>query len=213
MLQPDYFRKADETSDDLFYAQPRLVVHIDEAAIAAATALYRDYIPAHSEVLDLMSSWQSHLPPDVYYERVAGLGMNEVELRENTRLTDYAVQNLNQNPRLPYRDAQFDGCICTVSVQYLTNPVVVFAEVARVLRPGAPFVVTFSNRMFPTKAVAIWQSLDDRGHQKLVELYFQQAEDFTDIEVLDRSPQPRRMGDPLFAVVGRRRLQESGDED
>lgn len=211
MLQPDYFKKADETNDDLFYVQPRLVVHIDEGAVAATTDLYRAYLPAYSEVLDLMSSWRSHLPPDVHYERVAGLGMNEVELRENPRLTDFTVQNLNQNPRLPYRDATFDGCVCTVSVQYLTNPVVVFAEVARVLRPGSPFVVTFSNRMFPTKAVAIWQSLDDRGHQKLVELYFQQAEEFTDIEVLDRSPRGRWAGDPLFAVVGRRRIAESAD--
>ncbi len=213
MLQPDYFRKADETNDDLFYAQPRLVVHIDDVAIAATTDLYRAYVPAYSEVLDLMSSWRSHLPPDVYYERVAGLGMNEVELRENPRLTDFVVQNLNQNPRLPYRDAQFDACVCTVSVQYLTSPVVVFAEVARVLRPGAPFIVTFSNRMFPTKAVAIWQSLDDWGHQKLVELYFQQAEEFTDIEVLDRSPKSSRGTDPLFAVVGRRRIDESGEYD
>lgn len=208
MLQPDYFRKVDETNDDLFYQQPRLVVHIDDAAIEATTNLYRELIPAHSEVLDLMSSWRSHLPPDVYYERVAGLGMNETELRENPRLTEFTVHNLNQNPRLPYREATFDGCICTVSVQYLTNPVVVFGEVGRVLRPGAPFVVTFSNRMFPTKAVAIWQSLDDRGHQKLVELYFQQAEVFTDIEVLDRSPRPVWVHDPLFAVVGRRRIDE-----
>lgn len=202
MLPSNAFTRYDETSDDQFYGQPRLVVHIDEAAVAATTRLFGDYLPANGDVLDLMSSWRSHLPTDVSYNRVAGLGMNEIELRENPQLTDYVVQNLNKNPKLPYDNASFDGGVVTVSVQYLTNPVAVYAEVGRVLKPGAPFVTVFSNRMFPTKAVAVWQSLDDRGHQQLVRHYYEQTGVFDRIEVLDRSP--RGWSDPLYAVVGRR---------
>ncbi|MBO0931166.1 class I SAM-dependent methyltransferase [Fibrella aquatilis] len=196
-----YFRRYDETDDGEFYQSPRLVVHIDEPAIAATTALFREKLPKDGAILDLMSSWRSHLPTDVTYERVAGLGMNAVELKKNPQLTDYTVQNLNQNPILPYADGEFGGCVVTVSVQYLTNPVAVFREVARVLKPGAPFITVFSNRMFPTKAVAVWQALDDAGHAQLVETYYQETGLFTDIHTEDRSPN-RRQSDPLFATIG-----------
>ncbi|MBC3785602.1 methyltransferase domain-containing protein [Spirosoma utsteinense] len=196
------FQRYDETDDANFYVQPRLVAHIDDAAIAATTDLFREYLPARGAILDLMSSWVSHLPGDVAYSRVAGLGMNETELRKNPQLTDYVLQDLNRQARLPYSDASFDGGMVTVSVQYLTDPFTVYREVARVLRPGAPFMTVFSNRMFPTKAVAIWQSLDDKGHQRLVRSYYEQTGLFDQIEVLDRSP--AGWSDPLFAVVGYR---------
>ena len=195
------FQRPDETDDAQFYVQPRLVNHIDDKAICATTDLFREYLPANGDILDLMSSWVSHLPKDVRYNRVTGLGMNETELRANPQLTQYVVQSLNQNPQLPYPDNSFDGGMVTVSVQYLTNPVIVYREVARVLRPGAPFITVFSNRMFPTKVVAIWQSLDDRGHQQLVRRYYEETGLFDQIEVLDRSP--RGWSDPLYAVVGR----------
>ena len=201
-----YFRRMDESDDERFYDSPRLVVHIDDVAIAATTQLYREYLPPNGDVLDLMSSWRSHLPTDVPYRRVVGLGMNEVEMRDNPQLTDYVVQNLNKTSRLPFDDASFDGCILTVSVQYLTQPVDVFTEVGRVLRPGAPFLTVFSNRMFPTKAVAIWQSLDDKGHRQLVESYYQLAGRFEGIQSLDRSPKGS-YSDPLHAVVGHRTRQ------
>jgi SAM-dependent methyltransferase len=195
------FRRPDESPDGAFYAAPRFVTHIDAGAIAAVTALYREYLPAGGAVLDLMSSWVSHLPHDVPYGRVAGLGMNAEELAANPRLTDWRVQDLNADPRLAYRDAEFDGAGCCVSVQYLTRPEAVFREVARVLRPEAPFVVTFSNRCFPTKAVAAWQALDDAGHARLVAAYLAAAGGFGPPEV--RAHQPRR-GDPLWGVVARR---------
>lgn len=196
------FQRYDETDDADFYVQPRLVNHIDDKAIRATTELFREYLPANGDILDLMSSWVSHLPTNVRYNRVAGLGMNETELQANPQLTEYVVQSLNDNPQLPYPDSSFDGGMVTVSVQYLTNPVAVYREVARVLRPGAPFITVFSNRMFPTKAVAIWQSLDDRGHQQLVRRYYEETGLFNQIEVLDRSPS--RWSDPLYAVIGRR---------
>ena len=195
------FRRADESPDRAFYAAPRFVTHIDDQAITAVTTLYREYLPAGGAVLDCMSSWVSHLPDDVTYGRVAGLGMNAEELAANARLTDWYVQDLNADPHLPYGNAEFDGAGCCVSVQYLTRPEAVFREVARVLRPGAAFVVTFSDRCFPTKAVAAWQALDDAGHARLVAAYFAEAGGFGPAEVHAHRP---RHGDPLWGVIARR---------
>lgn len=196
------FGRMDETPDEEFYRTPRLVTHIDDHAIAAVTQLYRELLPAGGAVLDLMSSWISHLPPEVEYGRVVGLGMNEEELRRNERLDSFVVQNLNENPRLPYGDAQFDGCGICVSIDYLTRPVEVLREVGRVLKVGAPLVVSFSNRCFPSKAIALWHRLDDKGHMRLVEQYLRDAGNWRDIQSFDRSPR-RMFSDPLYAVVGR----------
>ena len=205
-LPAAWFRRADETADETFYAQPRFVTHIDDAAIAAVTRLYRESFPDDGAVLDLMSSWISHLPPEVHYRRVAGLGLNRAELAANPRLTEFVVQNLNRDARLPFADGEFDGAGLCVSIDYLTDPVAVLRETARVLGPGAPLVVTFSNRCFPNKAVAVWHALDDAGRCDLVAAFFRTAGSdlWAPAEVLDRSPAPGR-GDPLFAVIARRR--------
>ena len=197
------FRRQDETPDAEFYHHPRFVTHIDDPAIAAVTQLYREYFLPDSAVLDLMSSWVSHLPAEVAYRRVVGLGMNAAELRGNPRLAAHVVQDLNQNPVLPFADEEFDGATICVSIDYLTQPVAVLRELARVLRPGAPLVITFSNRCFPSKAVAAWHHLDDRGHLALVHRYLEAAGGWTATELLDRSPRPPGRSDPLFAVVAR----------
>jgi SAM-dependent methyltransferase len=210
------FRRIDESPDTSFYGVPRLVEHIDAGAIAAVTQLYREYLPPGGAILDLMSSWVSHLPPEVAYGRVAGLGLNRQELAANPRLTERVVQDLNARPSLPFEDGEFDGATICVSIQYLTDPEAVLREVGRVLRPARPLVITYSNRCFPTKAVAIWRSLDDAGHADLVEHYLRAAGNWSAIERLDRSPsgddEPethggagQRGGDPLYAVVARRR--------
>ena len=201
-LPPGAFRRSDETPDEAFYATPRLVTHIDERAIAAVTQLYRELFPPDGSILDLMSSWVSHLPPEVEYRRVVGLGMNDEELRRNPRLDQYVVQNLNKDPRLPFGDAEFDGVGICVSIDYLTRPVEVLREVGRVLKPGAPVVITFSNRCFPTKAVDVWHRLNDEGRMRLVEVYLRETGRFGDVRSEDRSPR-RMFSDPLFAVVGR----------
>jgi SAM-dependent methyltransferase len=203
-LQPlpgEAFGRYDETPDEEFYLLPRFVTHIDDRAIAAVTQLYRDLFPPGGEILDLMSSWISHLPPEIKYRRVVGLGMNEVELRRNERLDSYVVQNLNTNPQLPLGDAEFDGAGICVSIDYLTRPVEVLREVGRVLKVGAPLIISFSNRCFPTKAIAVWHQLDDRGRVRLVERYLQEAGNFENIRGLDRSPR-RLFSDPLYAVIG-----------
>ena len=195
------FRRTDEAPDEEFYRTPRLVTHIDDQAIAAVTQLYREFFPSGGDILDLMSSWISHLPTEIEYCRVIGLGMNEAELQRNERLDSYVVQNLNAEPRLPFGDAEFDGVAICVSIDYLTRPVEVLREVGRILRVGSPTIVTFSNRCFPSKAVAIWHQLDDRGHMRLVERYLEEAGNFANIRSLDRSPR-RMFSDPLYAVVG-----------
>jgi SAM-dependent methyltransferase len=200
-LPREAFRRYDETPDEDFYSTPRLVTHIDDRAIAAVTQLYRELFPPGGAILDLMSSWVSHLPPEVEYARVVGLGMNEAELRRNPRLDEYVVQNLNTNPQLPFGDGEFDGVGICVSIDYLTRPVEVLREVGRTLKIGAPIVITFSNRCFPTKAVAIWHQLDDEGHMRLVERYLEEAGNFLNIRSLDRSPR-RLFSNPLYAVVG-----------
>ncbi len=201
-LPRDLFRRYDSSPDEQFYTEPRLVTHIDEGAIAAVTQIYREFFPAGGAILDLMSSWVSHLPPEAAYGRVVGLGMNARELDANPRLDERVVRNLNRRPDLPFGDGEFDAAGCCVSVQYLTDPVTVFREVGRVLKPGAPFVVAFSNRCFPTKAVAVWQSLDDEGHKGLVRQYFQEAGNWGRVETRDHRG-GRWRGDPLYAVVGR----------
>ena len=199
-LPPEAFKRQDETPDAEFYRHPRFVAHIDEPAIAAVTQLYREYFRPDAELLDLMSSWVSHLPPEVPYRRVVGLGMNAAELRANPRLESYVVQDLNQQPTLPFADGAFDGAAICVSIDYLTQPIAVLRELARVLRPGAPLVITFSNRCFPSKAIAAWHALDDRGHLALVQRFLEAAGGWHRIALLDRSPAPRR-SDPLYAVV------------
>ena len=198
-LPPRAFDKADPSSDTLFYQQPRLVTHIDDGAIAAVTQAYRSTLPRGGVILDLMSSWVSHLPPEVQYEHVTGHGMNAAELAANPRLDEWFVQNLNEDQALPLPSAHFGGACLCVSVQYLQEPVAVFAEVARVLQPGAPLVVSFSNRCFPTKAVAIWQALSGPDQQRLVGLYMDRA-GFADVEADASLP---RRGDPLWTVIGR----------
>lgn len=201
-LPPGAFARVDNTSDDDFYLAPRLVTHIDDAAITYVTDLYREFVPAKGAVLDLMSSWVSHLPPEIDYRRVAGLGMNEAELEANSRLTERVVQNLNERPQLPFGDAEFDAVLVCASIQYLIAPVKVLREVARVLRPRAPVVITFSNRCFPTKAVAVWRALDDADHIRLIEHYLRQTEAFDDIE--HRVKTAKVNEDPLYGVIGRR---------
>ena len=200
-LPPGDFRRYDETPDEQFYSLPRLVTHIDDRAIAAVTQLYREHFPPDGAILDLMSSWVSHLPSEVMYGRVVGLGMNEVELKENPRLDEYVVQDLNVNPTLPFRDGEFDGVGCCVSIDYLTRPIEVLSEVGRVLKVGSPMIISFSNRCFPDKAIAIWHQLDDQGHMRLVEEYLREAGNFENVRGLDRSPR-RMFSDPLYAVIG-----------
>ena len=195
-----YFRRQDETEDGRFYYSPRKVVHIDDGAIAALGMVYADLLPRAGTLLDLMSAWRTHLPPELAELpelEVVGLGMNDEELADNPQLTRWLVHDLNVRPQLPFEDGAFDGAMCAVSVQYMRRPLEIFAEVARVLKPGGLFVVSFSNRCFPTKAVAIWHEASDEEHVQLVGSYFNRSGGWG--EVQGRLWQPDA-GDPLFVV-------------
>lgn len=195
------FQRIDESPDEDFYREPRFVTHIDEPAIAEVTQIYREYFPPGGTILDLMGSWVSHLPEEVNYGRVVGLGMNREELVANPRLHACVIHNLNRNPRLPFNEAEFDAAGICVSIDYLIQPIEVLRDLGRVLKPQAPLVITFSNRCFPAKAIKLWLVLDDGGHQQLVKHYLIEAGNWADIELLNRSPAPG--SDPLYAVIGR----------
>jgi len=197
---PGFFDRADESGDDGFYAQPRFVTHIDDATISALTKLYGELLPPGARVLDLMSSWVSHLP-DEPYTRVSGLGMNAAELGANPRLDDWEVHDLNRDPELPYDDESFDAVLNAVSIQYLVRPVEVFASVRRVLRPGGLAIVATSHRLFPTKAIRGWQLLPSDERMRLLASYFARAGGFEPAAFVDRSPPD---ADPLCIVYARR---------
>jgi SAM-dependent methyltransferase len=193
---PDgFFVRADETPDDRFYDPVRLVTHIDDRAIAAVGALYCE-LGIEGEVLDLMASWVSHFasPP----RRLTVLGMNAEELAHNPMAEVRVVHDLNSDPKLPFADASFDAAVCCVSVDYLVRPVEVFRDVGRVLRAGGVFVCSFSNRLFPTKAIRGWLATDDTGHCAIVERYFELSGRFS--TATPRQCAPPGPGDPLFAV-------------
>ncbi len=201
-----FFSRADERPDPEFYGPPRLVTHIDDAAIAAVGDLYAELgidgsAPAPTRVLDLMSSWVSHFrtaPAELVV-----LGMNGAELAANEAATERVVHDLNADPRLPLPDGDVDAAVCCVSIDYLTRPIEVLAEVARVLRPGGTLAITYSNRCFPTKAVRGWLLTSDEQHGALVSELVRRAGGFSEPEVSLRT-RPRR-GDPLYAVVAHRR--------
>jgi SAM-dependent methyltransferase len=195
-----FFERADGSADQRFYSWPRLVTHIDDEAIAAVGALYEE-LEIDGEVLDLMSSWVSHFraPP----KRLTVLGMSAEELQANSVAAVRVVHDLNSDPGLPFPDSSFDGAVCCVSVDYLTRPLEVFAEVARVLRPGGPFVCTFSNRCFPTKAIRGWLYASDEERCEIVSRYFGLTPEFGEPHCDRRTPAFHR-GDPLLAVWAHR---------
>jgi SAM-dependent methyltransferase len=202
-VSPDeFFDRTDPAPDDVFYSWPRLVTHIDAAAIAAVGQLY-EQLAIDGEVLDLMSSWVSHFHRAP--SRLTVLGMNSEELSANPQAAVTVVHDLNAAPQLPFHDNAFEAVVCCVSVDYLTRPVEVFGDVARVLRPGGPFVCTFSNRCFPSKAIRGWLYSSDDEHCAIVAGYFESS-DRWDPPVIERRTPPGHLGDPLYAVWARRRI-------
>lgn len=170
---PSYFTRQDSSNDHNFYAFPRKVVHIDNGAIQALSQFYAENLVSNGAYLDLMSSWRSHIPQSLNPTRVIGLGMNQEEMADNLQLDKFIVHNLNDKPELPYENAVFDAVICAVSVQYLTQPIQVFSEILRVLKPEGNCIVSFSNRCFPSKAVSVWLNTRDNQHIALVTRYFE----------------------------------------
>ena len=200
-----FFERQDESDDAQFYSMPRFVVHIDAATIVALTEVYREILAPGGALLDLMSSWVSHLPEEMQFARITGLGMNAQELANNPRLTEHLVQDLNKNPELPFAPASFDAIVNAVSIQYLTRPVDVFRSCAKVLKPGGLYAVALSHRCFPTKAIRAWHVLPVRERLEVVKEYFRSAGGYAEPLLLDRSPAD---ADPLWVVVARRKTDD-----
>ena len=206
------YRRLDETSDIAFYEEPRFTQYIDSNASAEIGKLYTRLLPKYSKVLDLMSSWVSHLEDDFETGLLVGLGLNQQELNENPRLDTYEVQDLNTHYILPYENNSFDDAICTLSIEYLVDPIQVMKEVARVVKPSGKFIVTFSECCFPTKAITLWPQLHPFERVQLVLEYFRQTEDFTDLNTYSKRGLLRpkdnkysgqkRFSDPVYAVWG-----------
>jgi len=211
----DMLRREDEQPDAQFYREPRMVHHIDETAREIVRNTYARFLADGMQVLDLMSSWQSHVPTSLHLKRLVGLGLNQDELKKNEQLRDFLVHDLNTETRLPFDANTFDAVVNTVSVEYLADPLAVFNEVARILRPDGYFIVTFSNRWFPTKAIRIWQELHEFERMGLVLEYFLRAGAFKDLQTYSIRGLPRPLNDkyfpellfsdPIYAVWGRKR--------
>jgi SAM-dependent methyltransferase len=212
ILQPNQRLKLDDTNDNLFYGYPRFVTHVDEAFINQLTDVYRERLQPNTRILDMMSSWVSHLPAEMEFAHVEGHGLNAEELARNPRLNHYFVQNINDNPQLPFLDQDFDAVINCVSVQYIQYPEAVFSEIHRILKPGGVAIISFSNRMFFQKAIQAWRDASEETRVELVKNYFASVPGFSKPEVIvHKSTMPNILqwlgapgGDPFYAVVAYR---------
>lgn len=213
LLKPEQRSKLDESNDTLFYDVPRFVTHVDEGFLQQLTDLYRARLQPNTRILDMMSSWVSHLPEEIAFAHVEGHGMNREELARNPRLDHYFVQDLNQTQLLPLPDASFDAVLNCVSVQYLQRPEAVFAEIYRILKPGGLAIISFSNRMFYQKAIQAWRDTSEPARVELVKRYFEAVpQGFSTLEAIARpSSLPSFLqllgmagGDPFYAVIGQK---------
>ncbi len=215
IIRPEQYGRDDNRPDTVFYNKARLINHLDSLALSTVEDLYAKLIPKGAQILDLMASHDSHLRTEIQPSGVVGLGLNEEELWANPVLTDRVIHDLNSEPRLPFTDGQFDVVINTVSVDYIVHPIEIFKEVLRILKPKGLFIVVFSNRMFPTKAVYIWKSLSESQRMDLVKAYFRLAGGFYVEGVLESKGKPRPAddkyysygipSDPIYAIWARKK--------
>ena len=183
----------------MFYGQPRLVYHIDDGAVNALSNYYKSTIKPNTKILDICSSWVSHYPKDLKFEKAVGLGMNEYELSKNQQLTSYVVQDLNEQPVFPFEENTFDYVTCVVSIDYLTRPLEIFSEIGRVLKPGGTCIISQSNRCFPTKAINIWLRTNDPQHIFIIGSYFHYSTMFNPPQSIDISPNVG-FSDPMYII-------------
>jgi SAM-dependent methyltransferase len=207
--------KLDDSDDALFYSVPRFVTHLDDRFLETLTQLYRDRLQPRTRILDLMSSWVSHLPKEMSFAHIEGHGLNAEELARNPRLKNSFVQNLNQDPKLPLPDQSFDAVLNTASVQYLQYPEAVFSEIYRVLKPNGIAIISFSNRMFFHKAIQAWRDGSEADRLALVQTYVASVPGFKVEDAITILPKSAALAwlsggqDPFYAVVARRSLEGS----
>lgn len=212
LLRPNQRIKLDDTDDKLFYGLPRFVTHVDEGFIQQLTDLYRQRLQSNTRIFDMMSSWVSHLPEEMQFSHVEGHGLNTEELARNPRFDNYFTQDINEKPKLPLKDGEFDAVLNCVSVQYLQYPEAIFTEIHRILKPGGVAIISFSNRMFFQKAIQAWRDSSEGSRVELVKSYFQSVEGFTPPEVIVNQSFASNFlqwlgagnSDPFYAVIAHR---------
>jgi SAM-dependent methyltransferase len=215
-------QRRDDRPDPLFYKRDRFVHHIDETASENLSKIYTDLIKPGDAVLDLMAGWESHIPENLDVSTVHGLGLNANELKQNPSLAAHTVQDLNANPILSFNDGTFDTIICSLSVEYLTDPVAVFNQAARVLKPGGTFAVAYSNRWFPEKAISIWADLHEFERMGLLLEYFFESNRYEGLSTVSQRGYPRpeqdaysgtlQLSDPIYAVIGKTKRKDQNSQ-
>ena len=206
---PEGFERIDQAPDKQFYQIDRLIGHIDREASAQLANYYSERLEPGMKVLDFMASWQSHLP-EIEGLEVAGLGMNANEMQDNPALSNHVVQDVNENPKLPFADNEFDAVICNLSIEYLTDPLVIFRELVRVTRTGGQIHVAVSDRWFPPKAIVLWSELHPFERLGLMLDYFMRTDGLAGIHTHtirgllrpedDKYADQMLYSDPLFIV-------------
>jgi SAM-dependent methyltransferase len=192
------FLRDDQRADSIFYSNPRFVNHLDSLALSTVENIYARLIPKEADILDLMAGPDSHLKEELVLKSVTGLGLNKDELEANTQLSAIIIHDLNEDYSLPFNNHTFDAVINTVSVDYLIRPVDVFSEVGRVLRPDGIFILLFSNRMFPPKAVKIWKNTLEKDRIDLVKKFITLSEALVVQGYSESKGKPRPEDDKYF---------------
>ena len=201
--------KSDISDDGIFYQQPRFVHHLSDSFRNRLTSLYSEYLLNHHIILDLMSSWVSHLPSNINYKKVIGHGMNEAELSSNERLDKFFVQNLNKKQNMPIEDSSVDVGLIVAGWQYLQYPEKVSLELSRVIKSDSLLIISFTNRAFWTKAPNIWTYSSEEKRIEYVTSVLT-SNGWRIEKILDEKTQDKKLfgfysseSDPFFSVIAR----------
>ena len=201
--------KSDISDDEIFYQQPRFVHHLSDSFRNRLTSLYSEYLLNHHIILDLMSSWVSHLPSNISYKKVIGHGMNEAELSSNERLDRFFVQNLNKKQNMPIEDSSVDVGLIVAGWQYLQYPEKVSLELARVIKSDSLLIISFTNRAFWTKAPNIWTYSSEEKRIEYVTSVLT-SNGWRIEKILNEKTQDKKLfgfytseSDPFFSVIAR----------
>ena len=205
-----YDREKIDTSDDqIFYQQPRYVHHLSEPFRSRLTSLYSEYLLKHHVILDLMSSWVSHLPTNIRYKKVIGHGLNEAELITNKRLDRFWIQNLNKTQNMPIEDSCIDVGLIVAGWQYLQYPEKVSLELSRIIKPDSFLIISFTNRAFWTKSPNIWTYSSEENRMEYVNSVLTSS-GWTIEKLLNEKTYEKKLfglysveSDPFFSVIAR----------